>query len=249
MLRASILASAVLLAASPAAMAGTFTVTVAVVNDTGKPVEKADVGLFWELKNGAMTPMAYADGVAAVTDAAGKGVLRIEERADKQPVLVLSADRRSGAWAGVSKADADKTVTVTLGPTVRLKAELACRELNTKPKVSITYVTPGDFKARGIQQITRDGQEPRYDFTLPAGKYAIWSYGTDVLDDKRTVELAAGRSEHDLGVIDLKPSAVARLKGKVPPAWTIADARGVKKDVTLSDYKGKWVYLEFWGHW
>src|SRR5262249_51129553 len=33
------------------------------------------------------------------------------------------------------------------------------------------------------------------------------------------------------------------------PAWTLADARGVKKDVTLADYRGKWVLVDFWGYW
>ncbi len=240
MLRAPFLA--LLLTASPA-LAGTFTVTVAVVNDTGKPVAKADVGLFWQVKDGAMATFPH---LSAVTDAAGKATLRVEDAGEKRPVLVLSAERKWGGWLGVSKADADKTVTVALGPTVRLKGELACKELNTKPEWANTYLTPDGFKARAAQHVTKEG---RIDFVLPAGKYALWSYGTDVEQDKRTVELVANRSEYDLGVIDLKASPVAKLKGKVPPAWTIADARGVKKDVTLADYKGKWVYLEFWGHW
>lgn len=243
MIRASLLAAVLLAAVSPAAVAGTFTVTVAVVNDTGQPVPKADVGLFWQVKDGVM---ATFPDLSAITDAAGKAVLRVEDRGEKRPVLVLSADRKRGAWAGVSQADADKTVTVALGPTVRMTGEIACKELNTKPEWANTYVTPGGFKARAVQHSTK---EARYDFILPAGKYQLWSYGTDVEDDKRTVELTADRPEHDLGVIDLKASPVAKLKGKVPPAWTIADARGVKKEVKLSDYKGKWVYLEFWGHW
>jgi hypothetical protein len=29
----------------------------------------------------------------------------------------------------------------------------------------------------------------------------------------------------------------------------VTDARGVKRDVQLSDFKGKWVLIEFWGFW
>ena len=35
--------------------------------------------------------------------------------------------------------------------------------------------------------------------------------------------------------------------GKEPPPLAITDARGVRKDVKLADYHGKWVLLDFWG--
>lgn len=35
--------------------------------------------------------------------------------------------------------------------------------------------------------------------------------------------------------------------GEPPPKWHITDARGVKKDVRISDFRGKWVLLDFWG--
>ena len=57
------------------------------------------------------------------------------------------------------------------------------------------------------------------------------------------------RAEFDLGTLDLKASALAKLKGKPAPDWNITAARGVKSSAKLSDYKGKWVYLEFWGFW
>jgi hypothetical protein len=63
------------------------------------------------------------------------------------------------------------------------------------------------------------------------------------------VTLTADRPEHDLGTADMKATPIAKLKGKPFPEWEIADARGVKADVKLSDYKGKWVYIEFWGYW
>lgn len=34
--------------------------------------------------------------------------------------------------------------------------------------------------------------------------------------------------------------------GEKLPAWHIVDARGVSKNVQLSDYKGKWVLVKFW---
>jgi hypothetical protein len=88
-----------------------------------------------------------------------------------------------------------------------------------------------------------------FEFVLPAGKYLFHSSTLDGLVAERTVTLTADRPEHDLGTIDMKASKIARLKGKLAPEWVVTDARGVKADVKLADYKGKWVYLEFWGYW
>jgi len=75
------------------------------------------------------------------------------------------------------------------------------------------------------------------------------SYRTDVEDTRQTVILSIDHSEYNLGTLDMKASPIAKLKGKTPPGWAITDARGVKADVKLSDYKSKWVYVEFWGFW
>jgi thiol-disulfide isomerase/thioredoxin len=61
--------------------------------------------------------------------------------------------------------------------------------------------------------------------------------------------LAPDRPDLDLGAIELPASVIAQNRGKVPPAWSVADARGAKKDVTLADYRGKWVLVDFWGYW
>src|SRR2546427_2043 len=37
-----------------------------------------------------------------------------------------------------------------------------------------------------------------------------------------------------------------KLYGQKPPAWHVTDARGVSKEVQLSDFKGKWVVVDFW---
>jgi thiol-disulfide isomerase/thioredoxin len=84
---------------------------------------------------------------------------------------------------------------------------------------------------------------------LPPGRYQLRggeSYRH--VGISREVTLAAGRTV-DLGAIDLKLTTIARLFGKEPPAWHITDARGVPKDVRPSDFKGKWVVLDFWGYW
>jgi hypothetical protein len=224
------------------AFADTFVVTVKVVDGDKKPVAKADLALFWDVLNGAMTPRGEKP---IVTNADGKAVLRVDDWNEKRPLMVLSADRALGGIVGVSKADDGKEITVTLGPTVRVKGELVCKELNSKPKWVNTTVDADGFRAYFIENIT---ESAAFEFILPAGKYTLGSYGTDVEDAKQTITLAPDRSKYDdLGVIDMKASPIAKLRGKTAPDWRIADARGAKPGVKLADYKGKWVYIEFWG--
>lgn len=224
------------------AIADTFVVTVKAVDADKKPVAKADGAMFWDFLNGAMTPRGEKP---VITDAAGKAVLRVDDWNEKRPLMVLSADRTLGGIVGVSKADDGKEVTVTLRPTVRVKGEIKCKELNSKSVRGGTTVTADGFRPYFIQNITDSGA---LEFVLPAGKYLLDIGGEDMVNAKQTIALAPERSKYnDLGVIDMKASRFAKLKGKTAPDWLIADARGAKPDVKLADYKGKWVCLEFWG--
>ena len=222
--------------------AATFSVTVNVRDAENKPVPKAEVALFWNVKG----PMMTVGSQENVTDERGRIVLQVDDWNEKRPVLVLSADRKLGGVVGVSKADEGKEVTATLGPTVRVTGKLDCTELNAKPKWANTTITADGFRAHMAQYISESAE---FEFVLPAGKYSLRSYGSDVEDIKQTITLAADRPEFDMGTLDLKASPIAKLKGKAAPGWEITGARGVKSQAKLSDYKGKWVYLEFWGFW
>ena len=84
---------------------------------------------------------------------------------------------------------------------------------------------------------------------LPPGEYDMNAYGTDVKDIHKPLSLRAEEPDLDLGKLDLPATFLARHKGRELPPWSVADARGVKKDVTLADYRGKWVLVDFWGYW
>jgi thiol-disulfide isomerase/thioredoxin len=65
----------------------------------------------------------------------------------------------------------------------------------------------------------------------------------------KNVTLKADQPDLDLGTIELPATVLGMYKGKELPPWKIIDARGVKKDVTLADYRGKWVLVDIWGYW
>jgi hypothetical protein len=233
----------------PMGIADTFSVTVKAADANKKPVAKADVDLVWLVKDGAMTGAAQKP---MTTDATGNALVTMDAAFaksflnQKRAVVVFSADRALGGIIGLSKEDNGKELTVTLGPTLRVKAILECKELNLQPEWAATTVTADGFTEFFARN---ESKSAGFEFVLPAGKYLFHSSAPDGLVAQRTVTLTADRAEYELGTIDMKASRIARLKGKAAPEWVIADARGVKPDVKLADYKGKWVYLEFWGYW
>ena len=238
-----LIALSVFVIAGQAVRADTFTVTIKVVDAQMKPEQGVDVSLFWEAKDGVMTPSNPKD---VKTNAEGKAVVVIDNWNEKRPVMVLSADRTQGGIVGVSKADAGKEVVVTLGAVMRMHGKMDSKELGYAPKWANVTVTRDGYRAYFTQHITKTAE---FEFLLPVGKYHLRVYGEDVTDVKKTVTLEGDRSVLELGAINMGVTPIAKLKGKPLPEFQITDARGVKPDVKLSDYKGKWVYLEFWGFW
>jgi len=116
--------------------------------------------------------------------------------------------------------------------------------------------------------------ESRFEMSLPPGRYVLNAYShkgegvemvkAEVIPDKEIL-LPGDTSDIDLGVLHLSPykppitTRIERAKaagtwddytkhyGEKLPRWHVIDARGVKKEVQISDFKGKWVLVYFWG--
>jgi thiol-disulfide isomerase/thioredoxin len=116
--------------------------------------------------------------------------------------------------------------------------------------------------------------ESRFEMSLPPGRYVLNAYSykgdgaemakAEVIPD-REILLGGDTSELDLGVLLLSPyklpitTRIERAKaagtwddytkhfGEKLPRWHVIDARGVNKEVQISDFKGKWVLVYFWG--
>jgi hypothetical protein len=231
----------------PTSFTDTFSVTLKVVDTDKKPIAGADVDLVWRVNDGEMNGAAQKP---IVTGADGRARITLEVPfaksflGQRRAALVLSSDRRRGGIVGVSLGDNGNELTVTLTPTVRVKAKLDCKDLNFKPEWVTTTVTVDAYRVHFAESRSRS---LTFEFVLPAGKYTFRSHAPDVEVAEQTVALAADYPDYDLGTVALKASAIGKLKGKPAPAWAITDARGVNADVKLTDYKGKWVYIKFWG--
>lgn len=214
-------------------------ITGCVVDSAGKPVAGAEVATFWTSEKAKVTPYK---GVA--TDAEGHFVLPLTFYGRGEALLALDKERKTGGLIVVQPKEAAKPLEIKLSPLVHLHGKFECKELNKRPKWSNVYVQSG--QARIAMCIS---EEASFSFQLPPGAYKFWAYGSDIQDLKKDITLKADQLDLDMGTIDLPATIIARHKGKAPPAWHVTDARGVKKDVRLSDFKGKWVLLEFWGYW
>ena len=149
------------------------------------------------------------------------------------------------AVASVQPKDSTDVAPMKLAPLVKVSGRFESKELGRKPPWTTVYITT----SKNARLVQSDSTNADFAFWLPPGKYKFDGYGQDVRGVKRELDVPADKPDLDLGAIDLPATVIAKHVGKEPPAWHVTDARGLSKDVTLADLKGKWVLIEFWGFW
>jgi hypothetical protein len=235
--------------------ADSYEITIRVTGADGKPVEGAIASLFWEnrAEGQIVDEVVASEDKRAVTNNDGNVKMRIDNWKRKRSVMIQSADGTQTAIVQAGAEDHERHFEVTLAPSVTVTGKLTCDELDDIGWTN-TVVSPGpkreDFL---IQNFAMDGS---LKFGLPPGQYTLFLYGTHVLQQTTTIDIPAGKATYDLGEIPMLMNPKKRLIGKPAPALTIAEARGFDFEPTesqnkfdLERYRGKWVLLEFWGHW
>ncbi|MBI2922503.1 MAG: hypothetical protein HYY18_15740 [Planctomycetes bacterium] len=227
---------AALLLFSAAAPADT-TVTGKVVDADGNPVAGADVGTNWQFGEGAKP---YG-GVKSAED----GTFSITQRhwTLDATVLAMDAERERGAFASVVQENWN--VTLKLQPLVTVTGRLDCNEPGVKPTGASLSWYAGERKVRMGNLYA---PKSAWSLKLPPGAWRLYVFHVDLEPFTKDFVVKPGE-QLDFGDIDIKPNLIATLAGKELPKWKVTDARGVEKTVQISDYKGKWVLVEFWGTW
>lgn len=221
-----------------------FDVRGRVVDKEGRPVAEALVDHFWYVdESGQMRPTRTVK-----TNNEGWFNLECEFYGRKVAILAMIPDRKLGGITTVGVEDVDQPVQIELSPLVSVHGHFTCNETGKAPIGETTGVLISLLPDR-IKVFNFRSQNALFSFQLPIGSYEfLGGGGNDYLLEKRTINLGHPL-DVDLGPIDLKLTPIARYYGKEPPAWNVTDARGVKKDVQLSEFKGRWVLIEFWGVW
>lgn len=243
--RMATVAMACLLLAGASAMAQDQDVKVSgrVIDGEGKPVPGARVASFWIVKEDDGKQVGYKD---ATSDAEGRFTVKVNFYGRDQALMAMNSDETSAGLVVVTPTGAKSAVEIRLGPVIRVHGKFGSKDLGGPVPWTNVYVNlPGGT----IRLIQNSSMKAEFSMRLPAGEYQMNAYGQDVQQIKKPITLKADQPDLDLGTVELPATTLARHKGKELPPWSLAAARGAKKDVTLADYRGKWVLIDVWGYW
>jgi thiol-disulfide isomerase/thioredoxin len=213
-----------------------------VIDQQGKPIAGARVAENWFSEQ--MAPLEPTR--PARTDADGR--FSLEVTLDSRDAVVMAMDPTGslGGAAVIPATGPGGPVQIKLAPLGEVRGRFTCAEPGLPP--GETYWTMF-LESSNLRVAAGRSRAATFTMKLPPGRYQFRggeSYRH--VGAARDVTLTPGQAV-DLGAIDLELTPIARYFGKEPPPWHITDARGVAKDVRPSDFKGKWVVLDFWGYW
>jgi thiol-disulfide isomerase/thioredoxin len=224
---------------------------------------EANVKLLWA-NVGKMEPMHPE----AKTGADGRFSLKLDEI--YHSVMAMDQSRQRGGVVFLPKGYAGAPIEIRIAPLVKVRGKFEGPQAGQAPGWTHVYtlVPPDPTRPLHTNRLVSCGSyEGRFEMSLPPGRYFLNGYNEHDLrlNPDKEIVLSAQAPEVDLGVVRLSPGdksmgdRVKRSKesgawgdytkhyGQAPPPWHINDARGVSKDVQISDFKGKWVLLDFWG--
>jgi hypothetical protein len=214
-------------------------VTGQVLDASGAGVPGARLSTFWSFQGGTATPKSP---ITADDDGRFDGT--ISTWFDPFGLVAYSADGELAGYVLVNKG-ASHDLRVAMEPSIRVQGEVICAELRESAGWINNY-----WKLAGDFSIEATSDEGLIDLPLPRGSW-IWEVYDQTLStigDQLTLD--GSSATHDLGVLDLPATFVRHYRGKELPEWTVTESRGVPLDRTrLEDFRGRWILLEFWGHW
>lgn len=213
-----------------------------VLDSVGKPVAGAQVAGFWSAQRGVMKPHGEA-----TTDNQGRFELEIENYGRPVALMAIDEEQQQGQFIVLETLNGGIGLTLRLRPLITLRGEIFCKELDEALAWSNVYI---NTTTNGIR-LAQDYSVPsKFELKLPPGDYEINPYGgEEVSGTNLQVKLSPDKAVVDLGRVNLAATPIGLLWGKPAPPWHITEARGIGTNAKLSDFKGKWLLLDFWGYW
>jgi thiol-disulfide isomerase/thioredoxin len=229
----------------------------------GKPIDPAtDEGnkLFWG-HVGQMEPFRTA---RSGTD----GRFSIEMPDNFHTLMAMDVQRVRGGLTMIPKDDDGSEIEIRLRPLVRVTGTIEGPGPGHRPSWTHVYTEVPEDPTRPLHMcrlVSCGSHEACFTMLLPPGRYVLNANdGTHDGELDKEINLTGDTQEIDLGVLMLSPCRLnindkikqsqangalgdyTKHYGEKLPAWHIVDARGVNKSAQLSDFKGKWVLLDFW---
>ncbi|HEX4414868.1 MAG TPA: redoxin domain-containing protein [Lacipirellulaceae bacterium] len=228
----------------------------------GKPLDpeinKEDNKLFWA-NEGQMAPCRDV-----TSDAEGRFSIEMSDRF--YTLMAMDKSRTHGGLTYVSKQDSDG-IEIRLHPLVRITGSFEGPEPGSRPDFTYIEASVPEDETRPLDNNHLAGcgsLQAKFSISLPPGRYTLAMRDDHELPE-RELTLTANQPEVDLGVLHLLPKSRLNINekiklsqtsgamgdykkhfGEILPRWHIVDARGISKDAQLSDFKGKWILINFW---
>jgi thiol-disulfide isomerase/thioredoxin len=226
--------------------------TIRVVDEEGKPVEGALAGEFAFCTDGKWQVNSDIPGR---TDSAGDVHYPYgSNELSKRPVFAMHEGRK---LAGLADAIGERSsepvvISVTAHPARHVHGNLTCSKISSVGESlgpGTVYLSPAKEGARPIFEY--DARDLHYGFLLPAGEYVLTAYCRQTTHIVLLPISVGVKSQDDieLKTIELPPTQLTMLRGK--PAPPLRGVLGWKNSMglQLTELKGRFVLLEFWGNW
>ncbi|MCH8978388.1 MAG: hypothetical protein IH945_03990 [Armatimonadetes bacterium] len=231
----SVFALASLVCAQDGALA---TIKGRVVNEAGEGIENIKIATYW-------TGFGVEELTAfdpATTDADG----RFEHgfRVFRFPTVLIAMDHEKnlGGTILIEKDPGDGVVEVVVRPLSRLSFKLKFD--GPKQSCSVSMRSRDGKHVYGMLNIIQGD----YEFAFPSGEYQLTFSGFTIYIETQNVTLTTG-SQVVFDEPEILVTGLGKSIGSQALPLTFADSRGVDEDFKLTDLKGKWVLIEFWGYW
>ncbi|MEK7465988.1 MAG: TlpA disulfide reductase family protein [Planctomycetota bacterium] len=207
----------------------------------GKPSPGADFGAEWNNRGGKLLPLQTwkpgADGGYA------NEIFWI-----KRPMALVAMDaaRKNGAMVVLEEKDITNPLKIDLkmAPLAEVSGVLACPTIGPSLGTTTIIVEARPSGARVVRMTLKDD---KFTVPLPPGEFEALAVAYDAREFRKPFKVEDGGKPVDLGTLELEPTAIAKAWGKAPPAFAATSARGTEAGVKLTDLKGKWVLVVFWG--
>jgi hypothetical protein len=222
-----------------------------VVDADGNPVAGVTVTDRWGYDNGWQPA-----GEAATTDAEGRFTISVNTFPDLPPRNYrIQAGDNEGKLGAMAIVDADglkQEVRLALQPYVTVKGTV------TPPEGVEHEGGLANFSLTEARVVMANLRYSGNEFTvkLLPGEYVMrLSTSRQFRPVVQQVKVEAGAETLELN-LKLELTEIAQRFGKPAYPLTISHIRNLPEDlaekgtdVTLADFKGRWVLLEFWGYW
>lgn len=218
------------------------TITGTVMDAKGQPAPGVEIAVGWncDAKSKRLEPAQKIK-----TDGTGGFSGSVPCDQGLVAILALDKDRSAGAIKVFPIADFSKSLKLELGPLVNISGDLVADNFATNPS-SFEIEIQAQPESVGIIKFDTDATKLK--MALPVGSYRMLVSAKDAERAETEFELSNDEPQYDIGKIKISPKA-GKAAGKGAPFFKVTDAIGVSKDMKLSDYKGKWVLIDFWGYW